>query len=269
MIEMNAQVRRLRTVALPAEHGGWALVLEPLVLGLLLAPSFRGVLLGLAVLSCFLTRQPLKLTLTDLLRRRRLGRTALTKRLAFSYGLTAILLFAIAFVDAPKDPLVPLILAAPLVLVQLSFDAFGHSRELLPEAAGAIGVGSIATAIALAAQWPGANSFALWAIVASRHLPTILYLRTRLAARRQKQGRSFKALVIIMQLLALAVVILLERLNLVPALAVVAFAVLTIRAVLGLSSLRPNTTPKELGLVEFAFGAFTILAVTLGYSFQW
>ena len=34
---------RLRTVALPVEHGGWGISLEPVVLGLLVAPSASGI----------------------------------------------------------------------------------------------------------------------------------------------------------------------------------------------------------------------------------
>lgn len=34
-----ARTVKLRTVALPAEHGGWGFLFEPIVLGLLLAPT--------------------------------------------------------------------------------------------------------------------------------------------------------------------------------------------------------------------------------------
>jgi hypothetical protein len=41
---------RLRSVALPSEHGGWGLTLEPAVLGLLVAPSaVEQMLLGTGV----------------------------------------------------------------------------------------------------------------------------------------------------------------------------------------------------------------------------
>jgi MFS family permease len=128
---MDAPVTRIKTVAMPAEHGGWALILEPIVLGLLLAPSWRGVLIGLAALSCFLTRHPLKLALSDRLKKRPLPRTALATRFACIYGVTAFLFWILAILDAPKDPFIPFLFAAPFVLVQLSYDAFGHSRKLL------------------------------------------------------------------------------------------------------------------------------------------
>ena len=266
---MDAPATRIKTVALPVEHGGWALILEPIVLGLLLAPSFRGVLFGLAAFSCFLTRHPLKLAIGDRIKGHPLQRTSLATRFAFIYAITALLLLTFASVDAPKDVFIPFLLAAPLVLAQLSFDVFGHSRKLLPEAAGAIGVGSIITAITLADGWPKAEAFALWAIVASRHVPTILYLRKRLSARRQTQGRSGIAVVMIMQFVSLVVVILLVQEKLIPALAIVAFVVLTVRAVMGLLSLDTTVSPKKLGIAEFALGAFTVMTVTLGYSLGW
>jgi len=54
-----------RTVVLPREHGGWSLIAEPALLGLLVAPSWAGVALALAGLVAFLARQPLRLFLVD------------------------------------------------------------------------------------------------------------------------------------------------------------------------------------------------------------
>src|SRR6187549_2967288 len=48
------------TVFLPREHGSWFLVLEPLALGLLVAPSWAGGALAAATLSGFFARRPLK-----------------------------------------------------------------------------------------------------------------------------------------------------------------------------------------------------------------
>ena len=37
-----------RVVALPDEHGGWGLTAEPVLLGLLVAPSWAGLAIGAA-----------------------------------------------------------------------------------------------------------------------------------------------------------------------------------------------------------------------------
>ena len=80
LISDETQTTRLRTVALPAEHGGWALILEPIALGLLVAPSFRGLCIALAAFCCFLARQPLKLALSDHIKQRNLPRTTSGRR---------------------------------------------------------------------------------------------------------------------------------------------------------------------------------------------
>src|SRR6478735_8924592 len=48
------------TIFLPREHGSWFLVLEPLALGLLIAPSWAGGALAAATLAGFFARRPLK-----------------------------------------------------------------------------------------------------------------------------------------------------------------------------------------------------------------
>ena len=66
----------LRGVALPSEHGGWGLTLEPGLLGLLVAPSVAGACLAVAAVVAFVARTPLKLALVDRRRGRDVGRRA-------------------------------------------------------------------------------------------------------------------------------------------------------------------------------------------------
>jgi hypothetical protein len=54
-----------RDVVLPREHGSWSLALEPLALGLLVAPSAPGGCLAVATLAGFLARRPLKIALRE------------------------------------------------------------------------------------------------------------------------------------------------------------------------------------------------------------
>lgn len=53
-----------RSLVMPREHGSWSLALEPVALGLLVAPSRAGAWLALAAIAGFFTRRPLKLALT-------------------------------------------------------------------------------------------------------------------------------------------------------------------------------------------------------------
>ena len=69
-------------MALPAEHGGWGLTLEPGILGLLIAPSLGGACLALGAMVAFLARTPLKIVVVDRRRGRVLERTRLAQRVA-------------------------------------------------------------------------------------------------------------------------------------------------------------------------------------------
>jgi hypothetical protein len=254
---------RLRPVALPAEHGGWGFLLEPIVLGLALAPSLAGLWLAVAALCAFLARHPLRLLLGDWRRRRRLARTPVAAVLVVVYGIAGIAFFSGAFIS-PHLPFLPaLLLAAPIALFQLGCDATGRSRTLAAELAGAIAAGSLATAILLAAGWRPPVAFAIWAILAARSVPTILYVRTRLRILHRKPVSSRAAL--IAHLTAILAVAGLVRFGLAPVLAIAAFAVLFMRAAIGFSKHQIIMTAKQLGVSELAFGAMTVLSVILGY----
>ena len=90
-----------KNMALPAEHGGWGFLVEPMVLGLVLAPPGAGVCFALAALAGFLARHPLRLRLLDRRKRVRYPRTALAERFLTGYAGLALLLPAAALALAP------------------------------------------------------------------------------------------------------------------------------------------------------------------------
>ena len=150
-----------RSIAVPSEHGGWGLTLEPVLLGLLVAPSVAGVLLGVGALLAFLIRTPLKLVLVDLRRDRWLPRTRLAARLA-AVELAALVAIAVTVTAASGWRWwIPVLVAIPLVTVQLWFDVRSRGRRTAPELSGAIGVCAVAAAIAIAGGQPGAIAAAL------------------------------------------------------------------------------------------------------------
>ena len=265
---MSQQAISIRAVALPAEHGGWALILEPIVLGLLVAPSLAGLLIGAGAFACFLARHPIKLAIGDRRKPHVLKRTSFADRFALLYLTLAVVFFAFVVANAKKESLLPLVVAVPLVLVQLIYDGLGHSRKLIPEIAGAVAVGSISAAIALAGGWPKTTAYALWIIIACRHVPTILYLRVVLSRRRQQQQETANGPVIAVQLLALLAVLVLSFLKIAPVLALIVFVILFVRALIGLFN-QATLTPKKLGISEIAFGAFAVLTIGAGYWFGW
>src|SRR3954465_4543353 len=81
---------RLKTLALPTEHGGWGITLEPVVLGLLVAPSLAGAGLALATVGAFLVRHPFKIVTGDRRRGRRFARTPYAERFTLVYAATGL-----------------------------------------------------------------------------------------------------------------------------------------------------------------------------------
>lgn len=153
---------RWRSVALPIEHGAWGFLLEPALLGLLAAASGAGVAWVVAALAALLLQTPLSIVLADARRGRRYPRTGLAWRFLGAYGaaLAAALVAALALAGSWLV-LVPALGAAPLVALQLWFDARNRGRELLPEVAGAVAIGSLAACVALAGGLPLLPAFGL------------------------------------------------------------------------------------------------------------
>jgi hypothetical protein len=256
---------RLKTLALPTEHGGWGITLEPVVLGLLVAPSLAGAGLALATLGAFLARHPFKIVAGDRRRGRRFARTPYAERFTLAYSAAALVGFALAvFASADYTFLLPLLAAVPLGAVQLWYDAAGQSRGLLPEVAGSLAMGSVACSLALAggAGWPLA--LGLWALLAARFVPAILYVRARLDELHGKEFARWPSL--LAHALALFAVTALAAFGSLPWLAAVAVALLFARAAYGFARRWPSTA-KRVGFSEIAFGALTVVAAAVGVAF--
>jgi hypothetical protein len=254
---------RLRTVALPTEHGGWGLSLEPVALGLVLAASPTAFCLAVATLGAFLARHPLKIAAADWRRRQRFPRTAAAERFALLYGGVAAASFAAAVALAPSPAfLLPLLLAAPMAVVQLFYDCAGRSRALWPELSGATALAAVAAAAALAGGWAAAPAFGLWAVLAARVVPTILYVRARLLRLRGKPAAT--APVFVAHAAAAVAVLALARAGVVPWLAVAAVVALLARTLAGFRE-RGAVTAKRVGVRELAFGVMTVTALAAGH----
>lgn len=179
----------LVAVAVPTEHGGWGLTLEPALLGLLVAPGWSGVALGIAALVAFVARKPVKYALGDRRRHRRIPRTLLAEKVAAIELSLFVALVAIAFAAAHGAVWIPIVIALPLVGVELWFDMRSRSRHLLPELAGTIGIGGVAAAIVLADGGEPAFAAALWCIVAARAVASIPFVRLQLCRAKHQPYR--------------------------------------------------------------------------------
>ncbi|NLE51319.1 MAG: YwiC-like family protein [Chloroflexi bacterium] len=260
---LGAQVR-WKAVALPPEHGGWGFLLEPIVLGLLIAPSWAGFCWGVAALGAFLMQHPLKLAYTDRKRGRRYARTVAAERVLLIYAGVALAGFALALALGGLKPLLPLALVAPLGLVQV-VDLLGNrGRELSRELAGSVALGAVVMAIVLAGGESVTLAFGLWAVQAARAIGSIIYVRERLHIEKGKPAA--RSWVLASSGLALAAIALLAWLDVVPALAAVAIAILLARAAYGVSPWRRPARPQKIGFLELGFGLLTVLLAALGVA---
>ena len=258
---------RLKTVAVPPEHGAWGFLLEPVVLGLGVAPSPAGLCLAIGVVGAFLARHPLKIALVDRQRGKRYARTALAERVALVYSGAGVAGLILALILAGPVILLPLVVGAPLVGIMFAGYARSRARDLLPELAGACALAGTAAAITLADDASVGTALALWALLIARDIPSILYVRARL---RLERGVPYSAgPVWIAQLAAIAGVLALAAAGLLPVLALLAVIVLALRAGYGLSPYRARVRTQIVGFQEIGFGLLTVVLVIVGHALGW
>jgi hypothetical protein len=249
-----------RSVVLPAEHGAWGFLFEPILLGLLVAFSEAGLALGIAAINVFLVQQPLKIALKDRLRGKRYPRTELAERFVALFSALALLSGILALLTARADFLAPLLIAVPLALLQVSYAARNRGREIIPEISGAWALGASAPMIGLAGGLAMPTAFLLWFILAVRALISILYVRVRLRRARQESARVEGAL--ILHILAFALFAALGLAGEVGAGLLIAFGILLVRAAKGL--LAPKAVPtKVIGFSEIGYGVMVALLAAL------
>lgn len=263
MTDPNRRVS-LRSVAMPAEHGGWGLTLEPSILGVLAAPSLAGLLLGLAAVLVFLARTPLRLVLVGRHHRDRdrsrlsRRRTDLARRVAAIELLAAGVAVLMAAVLA-ADPMwwLPAMVAAPLFVVALWFDLHSLSRDLIPEVVGSIAVASVASMGALAGGASMTLAVGLWLILGARIFSSIPHVRAQV---RRLHGRSAAAMpMLVGDLVALVAAVIAVWLDasLILGVAAIVGLIIVQRATLA----RPPRPVKVLGVRQMALG-FTVVGVT-------
>lgn len=253
VVPLQTRPIALRPLALPSEHGGWGFLCEPILLGLLVAPSWSGALIAVAAVFGFLARHPLKLALQDLVRGRSYPRTTYCRALAAGYLFVAAFALASAVAMSGVRILVPLAFAAPLAMAQVVYDAYNRSREMLPEISGAAAMASVASAIAVAGNVETMTAFGLAGILIARFVPAIFYVRALL-------GRFPARIALALHVVAVVAVAVYA-----PLLVVGAMIVLLLRAVWGFTHEPPPA--KTIGWREIVFGIVTVVLVAAAYRF--
>ncbi len=251
-----------KTVALPAEHGGWGMLAEPALVAAVLAPSAATAGLCVAAAAVFLARQPLKLALTDLSRGVTYPRTTVAGRIAAAFLCVAALAGVAVAAHAPFAAWTYVALAAPFALVQLGYDVRRQGREVLPELLGSAALGALpATALAVAGA-PAGVCVAAWLLLAGKNMAAVLYVRARFRMERAADltGRP-PAIAAHVALIGAAF-----GLAAVPPVVAPAAAMLLARAAWGLSPWHARVRPQTVGWTELAFGLGWALVLSAGLA---
>jgi hypothetical protein len=250
----------LRSVTVPAEHGGWGLTLEPVVLGLLVAPGIAGACLGLAAFVAFLARTPFKVLLVDARRGRTLARTRLARRVLVAEGALLLVLAAVAAATAHGGFWWPVVPVVPLVGLELWFDMRSRSRRLAPELAGAVGIAGVGAMIALAGGTTTAVALACWLLVGARAVTGIVTVRDQVGRLHGRVGHpGWIGAADVVALAAVAAAVVVE-----PAALAGAVAVLGLVVAQRLLGRRPTPRAVVLGLRQSGLGLTVVLVAALG-----
>lgn len=266
---LNKQVTpnfKLKGVALPAEHGSWGFLFEPIVIGMLIAPSVAGLFLSVAAIGAFLTRFPLKLLVLDLRRGKLSARTKTVRKFVLIYGFITFFFFLLTIKTSEVNFLLPLIIALPLAIWQLTADFKNKSRTPFAEISGATALASVAACLTIIDGWSLSKSLAVWVILITRIVPSIFYVRAKIKIIHGQTPQKFS--VILLHLAGLLIVCLLVWKNISPILALTAVFVLLIRAIHGLSNYSKTITAKAVGIREVIYGTLLTVALAVGYSFN-
>lgn len=255
-----------KPIALPVEHGGWSFLLEPVILGLALAPSSAGSCLAVAALAAFLTRHPLRLVFMDYRKGAHYPRTTHAWRFVFAYAAIAAVALSAALALTPSSFSFALLAAAPLAVIALALDLFGRGREAVAEITGSVALGASATAIVLAGNGAAEVAWMSWLLQSLRAVTAILYVRARL--RHERSGDASSTLTIAAHVLALVGVMGLAAYGRAPGLAAVAFLGLLLRAVLGLKRPAQGIRPQVIGVEEVVWGLATLGLLVFGFRFS-
>ena len=256
---------RMRSIALPTEHGGWGFTLEPILLGVLVAASATAWEISAAALGIFLARRPVKIVSTDIVRKRWLRRSRIALAFSLLYGGIALAGIVGAFFTADGPFWIPIVVATPLAVFALRADAHSKNRALLPELSGSIAMGATVSAIALGSGWDLAPAFALWLVLAARDVGAIVLVRGQIRRLKRKPPGASKIYAV--QAVCTAAVALAAALGAVPWLSVVAIGLAGAVALISLR--RPPVEARVIGWTQMAVGLMVVLVTAVGVHLGW
>lgn len=254
----NTKTEPIRSVFLPKEHGSWSLLLEPLALGILVAPSVAGGALALATIAAFFSRRPLISAL---------NRGATPRLSAFEavglLGLLSVAGLGIAAILGGIETLWPLLLSCllsiPFLLLDLKKDARSAQAELLGGASFAV----LPAAFATLSGWSPQAALALAAVMVARTIPTLLFVRY--AVRAGKSRQSSRGVPFTAGVAALLLLVGLAAMALVPWIVTLLALLLIARSAVLTATRQRKHSARWIGTTEAALGVLYVAVAAMGY----
>lgn len=251
--------RKAVNLTLPKEHGSWSLALEPMALGMLVAPSAAGGALVCAAVAGFFLRRPFKLVLAS----KPDPRIPLASVVVITLLTLAATSLLLAVDLGGVKNLWPLIPAAIAGAGFAWFDSRNECREGTAELCGAVAFGVLPAAFARLAGWSITESAALALVMLVRSVPTVLFVRTYL---RRNKGYSISLIPAnIAAVLGLFLTAWLVFIRLAPWAALVFAVILAARTFWVLGSNR-RFSAKKMGIAELTLGVVIVLILAVTWK---
>lgn len=254
-------INKLKKVSYPKEHGSWGFFIEPILLSLIVAYTYTGLLLAISAFIIFLAHQPVRVLLNN--HDKELKKTAFII-LVLYFVLTSSLLAEI-FSQVQFEMLLLFFAAILMMFFFLILEFFKLGRHLIIEFIAPVAITLIGLNIAVFDAWDNVSLFAFEIILLSRVIPTVFYVNAKVQIIRKTKS-SFLPLRI-SEFAFLILIIFLAFYAYVPALSIVAIIFLIARSFIGLFPKNQNEKVKQLGIKEFAYGFLFIIINSFGYLF--
>jgi len=147
-----------------------------------------GCRVGVAAFTAFLLRTPARLVAVDVRRGRWLDRSRLALRIAIVETVVLAAAVAVTIALVGWVWLVPVLVAGPLVAIELSFEIRSRGRRLVPELCGAVGIAAVTASIVVAGNRPAGLVIGVWMVLAARAIGAIPFVRVQIFRLRRGQG---------------------------------------------------------------------------------
>lgn len=260
----------LRPLVQPREHGVYGLFAEPVLLGMLLAPSVAGAAIAVGGAAAVVAQQPATLALADLRRGRSYPRTRVAGAVAVALAAVALLAVLGAVRATGLRPPAGIVSAwwAPLLValvpagVQFAADRRLQGKTALAQTSGAVALSALAPAIALAGGAPAWLAWTAWAGLALRAVVSVPTVRTRLRLARAQPARQapVRVAALVLPLAAMAA----WTSGLVNAVPVAVAVALAVRVLWTVRASAPAVPASHVGIAETIVGLVWVAALAVG-----